>query len=610
MSAKSPPLRCPSCVTRFRIDLQNLDKRMRCRRCETRLEVSGETNGTYIVRPVKAEVATAPKPVESAEPANGSPHVPSQSYNQTMEGVATPSATPAILPATTPTPLPGRLVPGITDSSYDRTLLGQQNPGEPAGASDNPFAAGDFPGGPAPVAKSPARTTGGRSGGAGGKNPLSGSRGNRGARPETPGPSTGGGKRARIIIISLAGIVVLAGAALAVSFLFQTEKGLGNYGGIEIGSSGIKLVAMNVTKKNNEVEFRFLKRPAGRLAELDVPFDRNTRLGELPPKADTFDQGHLDDTIAAVEKFYRTLRDVYDIPDSKIHIIASTGVFKDFKNELKERVPVARDRLNTLVRGKTGKDVDFLTNESEVKNTILGILADNELASTCVLDFGGNTKGGMITARGEVLTFELDSGLYRKRLEKETADRRLTTPEEITAAAEELREEFIGKKLRDALAKDRMGEVMRCKNVILTGGGPWAMSVHSFPVEYFRPADKTDDFYYRRPAPANAILDYADMLRGHTRAENRSGVLEKIEASTITDPELDWKAAARQDLDKVQGEVFKKDEALIASSQVLVEFDKQFELTSAGTGKKTFVYRWGPYAVISGYLREKAAVGK
>ena len=183
-----------------------------------------------------------------------------------------------------------------------------------------------------------------------------------------------------LIVLSLTFLVLPARAQTGA----QNELGT-LYGGIEVGSKGVKATAIRAIESEDGYNVKLV------YAEVV-----NTTIMQL--KDNKFAPDVIRDTAAAIGKLLTRMKTEYHIPEDRIGIIGSSGLRADNPQDLVK-----------AVREKTGKTMSFLDVETEVQLSIVGTIPqryrtknswiDNRGISM-LLDVGsGNTKGGYQTIR-------------------------------------------------------------------------------------------------------------------------------------------------------------------------------------------------------------------
>ncbi|MFZ1261533.1 MAG: tetratricopeptide repeat protein, partial [Chitinophagaceae bacterium] len=176
------------------------------------------------------------------------------------------------------------------------------------------------------------------------------------------------------------------------------------YAGVEIGAKGIKLSIIEVKIDKNGEHYYTLK--------MDSSINTDAAALSYQSEKETFD---------AITIFYNIIRDRYEIPSSKIHIVISSGL----KQELDKYNKV--EYFATIVRPKDLDPkikINYITVEQEAELSFKGIVPSNSRLSANQLDVGsGNTKGGYINASKTFIpvTFPLGTKSFQRLLEEKMA---------------------------------------------------------------------------------------------------------------------------------------------------------------------------------------------
>ncbi len=156
------------------------------------------------------------------------------------------------------------------------------------------------------------------------------------------------------------------------------------YGGIEIGSKGIKVVAVPIDE-NGAPD---LTRKVLNLPHVAV---NNVTLADRDSHGN-FRADALQEAGAAVADFYRHLREEMKIPPDRIWVVASSGLTAG-------DVPKNMDELRKAIVKATGgeKQLEEIDQHKEVELLIRGIVPREHWADAILLDVGsGNAKVGYI----------------------------------------------------------------------------------------------------------------------------------------------------------------------------------------------------------------------
>jgi hypothetical protein len=152
------------------------------------------------------------------------------------------------------------------------------------------------------------------------------------------------------------------------------------YGGIEIGSKGIKATATLVSNNENGYNVK-------------LTYAEVINATALQLEDDKFSPETIQATALAVQKLLTRMRQEYKVPLERIGVIGSSGLRADNRQDLIQ-----------AIKDQTGVTLSFLDVETEVQLSIAGAIpqryraksgwADNR-GQSVLLDIGNdNTKGG------------------------------------------------------------------------------------------------------------------------------------------------------------------------------------------------------------------------
>ena len=246
------------------------------------------------------------------------------------------------------------------------------------------------------------------------------------------------------------------------------------YGGIEVGSKGIKATAIRA-KETDE----------GHSVKLIYAEVINTTLMQL--KDNRFAPDAIRDTALAVTKLLAKMRDELKVPDAHIGIVGSSGLKAENPQDL---VKAVRDR--------TGKQMSFLDVESEVQLSVVGTIPqryrsrdgvwkDNRGISV-LMDIGsGNTKGGYQLLRQlptgtpdyDYVTVGIPKGTVSFTNEINQAVGDTGDQTDFVKKAKELAPASIRASLRKEM--ERKPGLVNRQRVYLSGGIVWAMATLLHP---------------------------------------------------------------------------------------------------------------------------------
>jgi exopolyphosphatase/pppGpp-phosphohydrolase len=217
------------------------------------------------------------------------------------------------------------------------------------------------------------------------------------------------------------------------------------YAGLEIGGRGVKATVVEVL-------------PSGVIRRL-MSKTQPTKLTVL--EDGKFRGVAIDQTAEAMSKYAKEIREMWKVPDERIHAVGSSGV------------PAASnvDDLKKAVKKATGKALVFINDRTEVELGIEGIIPKADRPKSISLDIGGgNTKGGYHTDGGKLAYVAVPYGSvsFADRIAAEV--KKGTDPAEAAAKLREM--ELVAPLKKGAAA---MPGLEKRTHVYLSGGMVWAM---------------------------------------------------------------------------------------------------------------------------------------
>ena len=177
-----------------------------------------------------------------------------------------------------------------------------------------------------------------------------------------------------------------------------TIVSLGKYGGIDVGSTGVKMVGVEYFQTDAGVRERLLAEPS----------DVNPQIGDLRRGTDDFDDRALERTVSQVGDYFDALTKL-GVPSANIYIACSSGVLASFKTE--ESRQRNRERLAKAIHEKTGKAPDFIDARAEAKYAFEEIVPPSEWSDALLIDIGGHDiRGGAFIRQDTFLDFHAKVG--------------------------------------------------------------------------------------------------------------------------------------------------------------------------------------------------------
>jgi exopolyphosphatase/pppGpp-phosphohydrolase len=236
-------------------------------------------------------------------------------------------------------------------------------------------------------------------------------------------------------------------------FLSYSIHAQGVYGGIEIGSKGIKMSVIDVenVKKSIYQVKDFWTENAGIARGISID-------GNLM-------QEDIDNACAIVLKNYQKMLTEYKVEDKNIFIVASSGVGMA-KNT---------DVLAQQIKKITNKEMDMISSQLEAKLMLKGCIPPKYYQNSIILDIGGgNTKGGYVDSFNEsnIIFFPVSLDLGTITL---TEKINLKAQQKTVFEFNELSFDYLPT-LREKVGKmyENRPQSFDKQNIYLSGGAVWA----------------------------------------------------------------------------------------------------------------------------------------
>jgi hypothetical protein len=248
------------------------------------------------------------------------------------------------------------------------------------------------------------------------------------------------------------------------------------YGGIEVGSKGIKVVAVPIDENGApDLTKKVLNLPHVGVNNVTLA-DRDSH-GKF--RADA-----LAEAGAAVADFYRHLRGEMRIPPERIWVVASSGLTSD-------GVPENMDELREAIARATDgeKHLEEIDQHKEVELLIRGVVPREHWGDAILLDVGsGNAKIGYIepavginVEKCQVLSTKVDGTVkFTKQVQAVMKKRGVRGFPAFRAAAQAYRQETEEKVAEDL---DRSAGLKSRPRVYISGGVVWAIATLTNPDE-------------------------------------------------------------------------------------------------------------------------------
>jgi exopolyphosphatase/pppGpp-phosphohydrolase len=289
------------------------------------------------------------------------------------------------------------------------------------------------------------------------------------------------------------------------------------HGGIEIGAKGVKATVLDVTDGTEGYDAKVL-----------LSGTKNTALTAGLASAGRFEAGALKDTSAAVTKFAEQMRREYKVPDTRIYVVGSSGLFSALGSK-KDAIQANQEALAAAIREACGLKIRFINVRREIELSIAGIVPAKCAADSLLLDIGGgNTKGGYHEPGKDCVTVSIPYGsvtfadLVKKHAEKGN----------YAESAATLRAEVLTPALKKGI--DEKPELLKRQRVYLSGGAIWAMA------SFVRPSDRR----------SYVALTAADLAAYHKLLLKTPDAFPEIDLSAIEDEAM--RKAAQKEIERVK----------------------------------------------------------
>ncbi|MGB9794971.1 MAG: hypothetical protein ACPLQQ_08125, partial [Caldisericum exile] len=328
------------------------------------------------------------------------------------------------------------------------------------------------------------------------------------------------------------------------------------YGGIEIGSKGVKAMVLQLSPADEEGFYN-----------VEEKFRRSINTGIITGVKETglFAEDAIKETAEAVRELFNTIKDKYGVNENNIFIAGSSALV-NVKN---------RDELSKRIKELTGKGTVFITKEEEVFYNIIGAVPDKYRSKAIVIDIGsGNTKIGYLEGTDgntRPVSVEIPYGTVSFT---DLIQKNVGTQKEFSLVAEKLSQTEIAQALQKE--SQRKPALKNRNPVFMLGGIVWAMVTLLYP-------EKQDAF---------VKLTQADIERFYREIKSTPDKLLNPDLSKIKDE--DKRKWATKQIQAVK-DTFSQ-ENLLAGAVLMKRIADTLELK----GKKIYFSRYGSW--LWGYI--------
>ncbi len=339
------------------------------------------------------------------------------------------------------------------------------------------------------------------------------------------------------------------------------------YGGLEVGSKGVKLSLLEIGRN------------AKKSGAFNILKDTSINTDFI-----SFTNAAFSATLNAVYGLYTVAVNKYSVPAARVFTVVSSGVKiqaeKDNKSYWINRLI---DSIKTRVNDPN-RTVEIIDVAEEARLSHLGIIPDAKRYSTFLIDIGsGNTKGGYFPNGNtkEIKLFQLTWGTKSTANE---ADKRCEDDKSISNFNKQVARVVNGVIDNEVVyAVNASGAYNMSDNIAFSGGIAWSVATLISP-------ELAD----------NSIVPvtYADVVKFNTKlSDNFSALQETVLVKGIKDSSVD-KAMVAGEIKKVM-KVFDQ-KSLIAGTGLMLKIMRQFE--GLYEKKQFFLIKSGQVGWISAYV--------
>ena len=389
--------------------------------------------------------------------------------------------------------------------------------------------------------------------------------------------------RGRRLWVAGLALFVPAAVAVVVAAVLWARRGHSDlYGGIEVGSSGVKYACFEI----------FPKEGVGYDYHVVAKDSTSIKLVAGLKEGGQFDAEALRKTVQAVRTFHDRLVKEYKVPPDNVYLVVSGGLEGAIARTGKAEGEKNRKELAGAVEKEVGKRPDFLDLQREAQCQIEGIVPRDDLDSSLLLDVGaGGTRGGYRESSG--VFKELEAPGVRGFLDEVKQAQRARPGESFAALAAELAEANLNAPLREKVAQEP-GLMHDPKRIYLVGGIVWVLANYRHPKDRGNYVELSE----------NDIPEFADAVAADPDCLNKF------------EPPAGMDDADREKMKKEIRDMRKRfgGDDLVAGATVLRALAESLKFRSDGTGKddkkRLIFYRHGDIASLMESVAEKAGVKK
>lgn len=339
------------------------------------------------------------------------------------------------------------------------------------------------------------------------------------------------------------------------------------YAGIEVGSKGVKMSLIEMSRNKN--------------SNYNIVGDTSVNTDFISFTPETFDA-----TLNALSGLYSTAMEFYQINPDKIFTVVSSGV-KVMAEKGDKKVWINRliDSFKLRTHDPLRK-VEVIDPEEEARLSHLGIVPASKRFTTFLIDIGsGNTKGGYFPGNNtkHIKLFELTWGTQSTA---NAAIQRLDNDKSVDNYYKQLERVLAGDADKEiTYAVNVSGAYNMSDNIAFSGGAAWATATLLFP-------DLIDNPVV--PVTYQQVEKFNQDLYTNYNSFSPEELLKKINDNTV-----DKKAIAKSI--KTVNKVFNQ-KAMLAASGLLLKIMRQFE--GIYEKKQFYLVKNGQVGWISAYVNQ------
>lgn len=370
--------------------------------------------------------------------------------------------------------------------------------------------------------------------------------------------------------LHLLALIIVCGFSLQAQNSFKLKYGSSSvYGGIEVGSKGVKMSVIEIGKNaQSRGAFNILK-------------DSSVNTDFISFNSPTFQS-----TLSGLCGMYVTLIKQYKIDPEFVYTVVSSGVKQQAEKEQK------MDWIDNLIDSfkikinEPERHVDVVTVLDEARLSHLGIIPEARRYNTFLIDIGsGNTKGGYFP-NGTTKDFKLFNINWGTKSVANVSDKRCGEDKTLDNYHKQLYRVLSEAENTDIIyAVNESGAYPKSDNIAFSGGIAWSVATLMFPelidnsvvgVTY----DQVQKFYERLYSDFNSVTEVSLV----------KNILDKTADKTAISKEV-----------KRVHQVFDQ-KSLMAGTGLLLKVMRQFQ--SIYEGKQFYLVKNGQVGWISAYVSQ------